>query len=112
MIQVGSLITVDVRIGDHVLINGDLTIGHDSEVGDGSVVCPGANVSGWVRIGRRVLVGTGATILAGERDRPLTIGDDAVVGAGACVVTDVAAGSTVVGVPARPVVTTSKGHGG
>lgn len=106
VIQVGSLITVDVHIGDHVLINGDLTIGHDTVVGDGSVVCPGANLSGWVRIGRRVLVGTGATILAGNREKPLTIGDDAVIGAGACVVEDVAAATTVVGVPARPVVVT------
>jgi maltose O-acetyltransferase len=49
-----------------------------------------------VRIGRHVWVGGGAIILPG-----LTIGDDAVIGAGSVVTRDVAAGSTVVGNPAR-----------
>jgi acetyltransferase-like isoleucine patch superfamily enzyme len=43
-------------------------------------------------------MGIGAIV----RDR-LTIGDDAVVGAGAVAVSDVAGRTTVVGIPARPV---------
>jgi maltose O-acetyltransferase len=50
-----------------------------------------------VRIGRHVWIGGGAIILPG-----LTIGDDAIIGAGSVVTRDVAAGSTVVGNPARP----------
>ncbi len=50
-----------------------------------------------VRIGRHVWIGGGAIILPG-----LTIGDDAIIGAGSVVTHDVAAGSTVVGNPARP----------
>ena len=50
-----------------------------------------------VRIGKDVWVGGGAIILPG-----VTIGNGAVVGAGAVVTRDVAAGSTVVGNPARP----------
>jgi serine acetyltransferase len=46
--------------------------------------------------------GTGAVIRNGTPDRPLTIGDDVVIGAGACVVVDVPAGTTVAGVPAAP----------
>ena len=49
-----------------------------------------------VVIGRNVWIGAGALILPG-----VTIGDDAIVGAGSVVTRDVAAGTTVVGIPAR-----------
>lgn len=49
-----------------------------------------------VRIGRDVWIGGGARILPG-----VTIGDEAVVGAGAVVTRDVAASATVAGNPAR-----------
>ncbi len=49
-----------------------------------------------VVIGRNVWIGAGALILPG-----VTIGDDATVGAGSVVTRDVAAGTTVVGIPAR-----------
>lgn len=49
-----------------------------------------------VRIGRNVWIGGGALILPG-----VTIGDDAIVGAGSVVTRDVRAGATVVGNPAR-----------
>lgn len=47
-------------------------------------------------------VGTGAVIINGTREHPMTIADDAVIGAGACVTRPVPAGITVVGVPAKP----------
>lgn len=49
-----------------------------------------------VRIGANVWIGAGALILPG-----VTIGDDAIVGAGSVVTRDVPAGATVVGNPAR-----------
>jgi maltose O-acetyltransferase len=49
-----------------------------------------------VRIGRNAWIGGGAIILPG-----VTIGDDAVVGAGSVVTRDVPAGTTVFGNPAR-----------
>lgn len=49
-----------------------------------------------VSIGRNVWIGAGALILPG-----VTIGDDALVGAGSVVTRDVPAGATVVGNPAR-----------
>ena len=50
-----------------------------------------------VRIGRNVWIGGGAIILPG-----VTVGDDAIIGAGSVVTRDVPAGATVVGNPARP----------
>ncbi len=49
-----------------------------------------------VRIGENVWIGSGAIILPG-----LTIGDDAIIGAGSVVTRDVPPGTTVVGNPAR-----------
>lgn len=51
-----------------------------------------------VGIGRNVWIGGGAIILPG-----VTIGDDAIVGAGTVVTRDVPAGATVVGNPARQI---------
>jgi maltose O-acetyltransferase len=50
-----------------------------------------------IRIGRNVWIGGGAIILPG-----VTIGDEALIGAGSVVTRDVPAGATVVGNPARP----------
>ena len=49
-----------------------------------------------IRIGRNVWIGGGAILLPG-----ITVGDDAVIGAGSVVTRDVPAGATVVGNPAR-----------
>ncbi|HET7409175.1 MAG TPA: sugar O-acetyltransferase [Paracoccaceae bacterium] len=51
-----------------------------------------------VRIGANCWIGGGAPILPG-----VTVGDDAIIGAGAVVTRDVPPGATVVGNPARPV---------
>lgn len=52
----------------------------------------------FVKIGRRVFIGTGATIL-----RNVSIGDNAIIGAGAVVNRDVPPNAVAVGVPARVV---------
>ena len=98
----GSILTTNITLGEHVQINLDCTVGHDVRMGDFATLAPGVHVSGWVTVGRRAYIGTGASIINGTEDRPLVIGDDAVVGAGACVTKSVDPGVTVVGVPARP----------
>jgi sugar O-acyltransferase (sialic acid O-acetyltransferase NeuD family) len=98
----GSILTTNIRLGAHVQINLDCTVGHDVVMGDYTTLAPGVHVSGWVHFGSRVYVGTGATIINGTQERPLLIGDDAVIGAAACVTKSVPDGLTVVGVPAKP----------
>ena len=97
----GNILTTNIVLGQHVQINLDCTIGHDVIMLDYATLAPGVHVSGCVHLGRRVYVGTGAVIINGTQDKPIVIGDDVVIGAGACVTKSVPAGLTVVGVPAR-----------
>lgn len=93
----GTIATVGVRFQRYCMVNLCCTVGHEAEIGEGSCLNPTVNISGGVRLGHSVLVGTGAQIL-----QYVQIGDGAMVGAGAVVVKNVAPGETVVGVPARP----------
>ncbi len=92
-----AYVSCDVTMGAATQLNYGVTIGHDVVAGDCVTVLPGANVGGSVRLDDGVLVGSGAVVLQG-----LHIGAGATIGAGAVVTHDVAAGATVVGVPARP----------
>lgn len=96
----GVIATTNIGIGSHVHINLDCTIGHDVTIGDFATLCPGVHVSGNVTIGSRAFIGTGATIINGSSRSPLSIGDGAVVAAGACVTKPVEPGALVAGVPA------------
>jgi sugar O-acyltransferase (sialic acid O-acetyltransferase NeuD family) len=101
LICAGSILTCDIALGLHVHINLDCTIGHDVTIGDFVTVSPGVHISGNVQIGNFASIGTGAAIINGVPGRPLVIGEGAIIGAQACVVSDVPPGATFVGVPAR-----------
>jgi sugar O-acyltransferase (sialic acid O-acetyltransferase NeuD family) len=102
IICAGNIITTNIIIGDHVQINLDCTIGHDSILGDFTTLSPGVHISGWVHMGKRVYIGTGAVIINGTPQNPIKIGDDVVIGAGACVLKSIAPRVKVFGVPAKP----------
>ena len=97
VITAGCRLTCDIRIGDFNLFNLNTTVGHDVSIGNFNVINPGTNISGGVHMADRILAGTGCQILEN-----LTIGSDAVIGAGAVVVKDVSASQTVAGIPAKP----------
>jgi sugar O-acyltransferase (sialic acid O-acetyltransferase NeuD family) len=96
VICAGTILTTDIRLGNHVQINLDCTVGHDTEMEDFVTLAPGVHISGRVKICKSAYVGTGASVLPG-----VTIGSGATVGAGAVVVRDVPAGETHVGIPAK-----------
>lgn len=98
IICAGNIITVDIGIGKHVIINLDCTIGHDVIIEDYSTILPSVNVSGFVKIGECVSVGTGAAIIQG-----ISIGKNTTIGAGSVVVKDLPENCTAVGVPAKPI---------
>lgn len=99
----GCILTVNIKLAQHVHINLDCTIGHDVEVGEFSTLSPGVHVSGNVQIGSDVFIGTGANIINGTRDKPLMIGSGVIIGAGAVVNRDVPANTMVAGVPHKKI---------
>lgn len=96
IICAGTILTVDITIGKHVIINLDCTLGHDAIVSDFSTIYPGVNVSGGVSLGKCVELGTGSRIIQG-----LNINDNVIIGAGAVVVRNIQEEGTYVGVPVR-----------
>lgn len=98
IICAGNIITVNIKIGKHAIINLDCTIGHDADVGEYTTVLPSVNVSGFVKIEECVSVGTGSAIIQG-----VSIGKNTIIGAGAVVVKDLPANCTAVGAPAKPI---------
>lgn len=93
-----TIITVNIEIGSHVIINLDCTVGHDAVLKDFVTLYPSVNVSGITKIGHAVELGTGMQIIQGK-----TVGDYSIVGAGAIVVKDIPPKCTAVGSPAKPI---------
>ena len=93
-----TLLTVNISIGEHVIINLDCTIGHDAVLNDYVTLYPSVNVSGTTIIGTCSELGTGMQIIQGK-----TIGNHTIVGAGAVVVKDIPDNCTAVGSPAKPI---------
>jgi sugar O-acyltransferase (sialic acid O-acetyltransferase NeuD family) len=92
----GSVVTVDIGLGDFVTVNLNCTIGHDASLGPWTTLSAQCDVTGHVRLADRVFMGSRASVIPGK-----SVGSRSVVGAGSVVVTDVPADVTVVGIPAR-----------
>jgi maltose O-acetyltransferase len=106
----------NIRLGRGVFANygcvfldvGPIEIGDATQIGPQVQILaadhprdPALRRQGWesgrpVRVGRNVWIGGGAILLPG-----VTVGDDAIIGAGSVVTRDVGPGATVAGNPAR-----------
>ncbi|MFN7842291.1 MAG: DapH/DapD/GlmU-related protein [Pirellula sp.] len=71
-----AVVSTQATVEDYAIIHIHASIGHDSIVGEYTSILPGARVSGNVRIGKRVLVGSNAFLNAG-----ISIGDDSQIDA-------------------------------
>lgn len=84
-----------IEIGDGVAISHDFTV-MDSDAHE--IIGDGKRKTAPVKIGNHVWIGTRVTVLKG-----VTIGDDAIIGAGSVVTHDIPPRSLAVGIPARVV---------
>jgi sugar O-acyltransferase (sialic acid O-acetyltransferase NeuD family) len=96
LICANTIITVDITLGNHVLIDFACTLGHDSRFENFTTLYPGVNIGGYVSIGNSSEIGTGSQILPN-----VVIGNNCIVGAGAVVLKNLPANCTAVGVPAK-----------
>lgn len=92
----GNLLTVNIKIGKHNILNLDCTLGHDAVLEDYVTVLPSVNISGNTNIKKGTTLGTGTKIIQG-----INIGRNVIVGAGTVVIRDVEDDVTIVGNPAR-----------
>ncbi|WP_370390797.1 acetyltransferase [uncultured Winogradskyella sp.] len=86
-----------VKLGKGVIVNTAAIVEHECTIGDFSHIAPGAVLAGNVTVGEQVFIGGNATVKEG-----VSIGAGATIGAGAVVLTDIPAGETWVGNPAKP----------
>jgi len=98
IICAGANFTTNIKVGKFTVVNLNATIGHDCQLDDYSSVMPGANLSGDVHLKEEAFVGSGANILNG-----ITLEQQSILGSGAVLTSDLSAGKTAVGVPAKEI---------
>ena len=98
IVCLSSILTVNITIGEFVIVSPDCTIAHDSVLDDFVTLYPSVNVSGNVYIGMFTEIGTGTNIIQGKN-----IGANSFLGAGSVVAKDIPPYCTAVGVPATPI---------
>lgn len=91
-----ATIGLNARLGAHCLVNTHAGIGHDAVLGEACVISPHVVVNGFAKLGNRVMVGSSAVVTP-----RCGVGDGAKISAGSVILSDVAAGATVWGNPAR-----------
>jgi sugar O-acyltransferase (sialic acid O-acetyltransferase NeuD family) len=93
-----SILTTNIKIGKHTLLNRGNQIGHDTIIGDYFSAMPGAIVSGNVTIYDLVYMGTNSSI-----KEKTSIHSLSTIGSNAAVVKHISEPGTYVGVPAKKI---------
>jgi sugar O-acyltransferase (sialic acid O-acetyltransferase NeuD family) len=97
-IGANSILTTNIKLGKHAILNRGNQIGHDSEIGDYFSAMPGAIVSGNVKMHDCVYMGTNSSI-----KEKLSIHSLSTIGMNSCVVKHIKEPGVYVGVPVRKI---------
>jgi sugar O-acyltransferase (sialic acid O-acetyltransferase NeuD family) len=97
-IGANCVLTYNIKIGKHALLNRAVHIGHDCRIGDYFSAMPGAIVSGNVTIYDLIYMGNNSSI----REK-LSVHSLATIGSNATVVKSIEESGTYVGVPAKKI---------
>lgn len=95
IIAAGCILTTNIIIGEHCILNRQATLGHDIRMGDYSVVAPQSVLSGNVTLGNGAEVGANASVL-----QDILLGEGSLVAMGAAVIHNVDPNTLVAGCPA------------
>ncbi len=93
------LISCNIEIGDFNMLNGYITVGHDSVIGNFNSVMPATKISGGVRLGNRNFFGVNSVILQYK-----SLCDDNVIGASSVVIRNIKTPGTYVGNHAKKII--------
>lgn len=96
----GTILTTNINVGRHAILNIGCRIGHDTSLGDYASLMPGVNIAGEVSIAEGCYFGLNACVI-----NRTSVGEWSIIGAGAAVVRDIPARVVAVGVPAKPIKT-------
>lgn len=91
-----SIITTNIKLGNHSILNRGCHIGHDSIIGDYLSMMPNSVISGNCNIGNRVYIGTNSS----TREN-LEICDDVIIGLNSGVVKNINDSGVYGGTPAK-----------
>ncbi|MEZ6195694.1 MAG: UDP-3-O-(3-hydroxymyristoyl)glucosamine N-acyltransferase [Planctomycetota bacterium] len=88
--------TGSTRVDAHAKLDNLVMIGHNCQIGAGTLIAGQTGIAGSTRVGRGVIIGGDCSL----RDH-VTIGDGATIGGRSAVGGDIPAGATVSGTPAK-----------
>jgi sugar O-acyltransferase (sialic acid O-acetyltransferase NeuD family) len=91
-----SIMTTNIEMGKHSILNRGNQIGHDCRIGNYFSAMPGAIVSGNVRISDCVYMGNNSSI-----KEKIVVNSDVIIGSNATVVKNIITSGVYVGVPAK-----------
>ena len=98
MVCAGAVLTTNISVGQHTIINIGCTIGHDVRIGSFVTLAPQVAISGCVSLSDGVEIGTSASIRQG-----LTVGRGAMLGMGSALTKNIKDGYLYFGVPGKPI---------
>jgi sugar O-acyltransferase (sialic acid O-acetyltransferase NeuD family) len=97
-IGANCILTTNIRIGDHAILNRGNHIGHDCNIASFFSLMPGGIISGNVNVGDSVYIGTNSSV----REK-IKICDDVVIGLNTGIIKSITSSGTYAGNPIKKI---------